>query len=176
MHHAGRAIALLITTQTLRHDTYNVSSGRPATNRDFADALEALRPGPRLALLPGRENETADDPYLDITRLHDDTGFAPGFDVTTAVADYVAWRATTTAEEKRKCWSPTYVATWTAPRWPTHATRLLNQRSGNLVMLLQAFEKHTGAVPAAEKRIAPRRMHDSGSGWTRGAGSRRHCG
>jgi nucleoside-diphosphate-sugar epimerase len=36
---AGRAIALLMTAATLRHNTYNVSSGRPATNREFADAL-----------------------------------------------------------------------------------------------------------------------------------------
>jgi hypothetical protein len=36
---AGRAIALLMTAETLRHDTYNVSSGRPATNRESADAL-----------------------------------------------------------------------------------------------------------------------------------------
>jgi nucleoside-diphosphate-sugar epimerase len=33
-----------------------------------------------------------DDPYLDTTRLTHDTGFAPTFDVATAVADYVAWR------------------------------------------------------------------------------------
>ncbi|WP_433088077.1 hypothetical protein ACQP1P_19335 [Dactylosporangium sp. CA-052675] len=38
---AGRAIALLMTTPTLRHDTYNVSSGVPSTNRDFAAALES---------------------------------------------------------------------------------------------------------------------------------------
>jgi nucleoside-diphosphate-sugar epimerase len=90
---AGRAIALLMTTQTLRHDTYNVSSGRPATNREFADALQAITPGLRLDLLPGRQNGPGADPYLDITRLADDTGFAPSFDVAAAVADYVAWRA-----------------------------------------------------------------------------------
>jgi nucleoside-diphosphate-sugar epimerase len=33
------------------------------------------------------------DPYLDITRLTNDTGFEPAFDVAAAVADYVAWRA-----------------------------------------------------------------------------------
>jgi hypothetical protein len=31
--------------------------------------------------------------YLDATRLSHDTGFAPAFNVATAVADYVAWRA-----------------------------------------------------------------------------------
>jgi len=91
---AGRAIALLMTTQTLRHDTYNVSSGRPFTNRQLANALQAaVVPGLRLELLPGRQAGPGDDPYLDITRLTHDTGFAPSFDVAAAVADYVAWRA-----------------------------------------------------------------------------------
>jgi len=90
---AGRAIALLTTAEALRHDTYNVSRGRPFTNREFADALEAITPGLRLDLLPGRQDGPGDDPYLDTTRLTQDTGFAPNFDVAKAVADYVAWRA-----------------------------------------------------------------------------------
>jgi nucleoside-diphosphate-sugar epimerase len=90
---AGRAIALLITAETLRHDTYNVSSGRPTTNREFADALQAITPGLRLDLLPGRHDGPGEDPYLDTTRLTHDTGFTPAFDVAKAVADYVAWRA-----------------------------------------------------------------------------------
>jgi nucleoside-diphosphate-sugar epimerase len=90
---AGRAIALLMTARTLRHDTYNVSSGRPFTNREFADALQAVIPGLRFDLLPGRQAGVGHDPYLDITRLRNDTGFEPAFDVAAAVADYVAWRA-----------------------------------------------------------------------------------
>jgi nucleoside-diphosphate-sugar epimerase len=90
---AGRAIALLTTAETLRHDTYNVSSGRPFTNRELADALRAITPGPRLGLLPGRQDGPGDNPYLDTTRLTRDTGFTPAFDVAAAVADYVAWRA-----------------------------------------------------------------------------------
>lgn len=90
---AGRAIALLTTAKTLRHDTYNVSSGRPFTNREFADALQEVVAGPRLDLLPGRQAGPGEDPYLDITRLTHDTSFEPAFDVTAAVADYVAWRA-----------------------------------------------------------------------------------
>jgi nucleoside-diphosphate-sugar epimerase len=89
---AGRAIALLMTAETLPHETYNVSSGRPVTNREFADALQTITPGLRLDLLPGRQDGPGDNPYLDTTRLTDDTGFAPTFDVATAVADYVAWR------------------------------------------------------------------------------------
>jgi nucleoside-diphosphate-sugar epimerase len=90
---AGRAIALLTTAETLRHDTYNVSSGRPFTNRELADELQAITPGLRLGLLPGRQDGPGDNPYLDTTRLTRDTGFTPAFDVAAAVADYVAWRA-----------------------------------------------------------------------------------
>jgi nucleoside-diphosphate-sugar epimerase len=90
---AGRAIALLTIAETLRHNTYNVSTGRPFTNRELADALEAITPGLRLDLLPGRQGGPGADPYLDTTRLTHDTGFAPAFDVAKAVADYVAWRA-----------------------------------------------------------------------------------
>jgi nucleoside-diphosphate-sugar epimerase len=82
-----------MTAETLPHNVYNVSSGRPATSRQFADALQAIIPGLRLRLLPGRQNGPGDDPYLDTTRLSHDTGFAPAFDLATAVADYVAWRA-----------------------------------------------------------------------------------
>ncbi|MGI5207604.1 NAD-dependent epimerase/dehydratase family protein [Spirillospora sp. CA-108201] len=90
---AGRAIALLMAAKTLEHDTYNVSSGRAVANREFAEALEAIRPGLRLDLLPGRWNGPGEDPYLDIARLTRDTGFTPEFDVAGAVADNVAWRA-----------------------------------------------------------------------------------
>jgi nucleoside-diphosphate-sugar epimerase len=90
---SGRAIALLMTTETLRYKTYNVSSGRPFTNRELVEALQAITPGLQLDLLPGRASGPGDNPYLDITRLTDDTGFTPDFDVAKAVADYVAWRA-----------------------------------------------------------------------------------
>jgi nucleoside-diphosphate-sugar epimerase len=95
---AGRAIALLTTAETLRHDTYNVSSGQPASNRAFAETLRALtadlRPDSRPDLVPVQQQPgQGNDPYLDITRLAAETGFAPAFDVAAAVAHYVAWRA-----------------------------------------------------------------------------------
>ncbi|HLK78622.1 MAG TPA: NAD(P)-dependent oxidoreductase [Streptosporangiaceae bacterium] len=90
---AGRAIALLMTAPTLRHDTYNVSSGRPFVNRELAAAVQAITPGVRLHLRPGRQAGPGDNPYLDTTRLTRDTGFGPAFDIPAAVADYVAWRA-----------------------------------------------------------------------------------
>ena len=77
---------------TLRHDTYNISSGRPVANHEFVTAVNAAVPGAEASLPPGRSPEApADDPYLDTTRLARDTGFEPAFDVRAGVADYVAW-------------------------------------------------------------------------------------
>lgn len=38
--------------------------------------------------------------------------------------------------------------------------RVLYRRSGNLIVLLHAFEKHTGKVPDAAKRLATQRFAD----------------
>ncbi|MEU4522809.1 hypothetical protein AB0F52_29365 [Amycolatopsis sp. NPDC024027] len=35
---------------------------------------------------------SGEDPYLDISRLTEDTGFKPRFDIAASVADYVEWR------------------------------------------------------------------------------------
>jgi UDP-glucose 4-epimerase len=90
----GRAIALLMRADTLNHETYNVSSGRPAANHEFVTAINAALPGADAALPAGRSPDApAHDPYLDVTRLAQDTGYRPSFDVHTGVADYVAWLA-----------------------------------------------------------------------------------
>ncbi|MFK4086301.1 NAD-dependent epimerase/dehydratase family protein [Kribbella sp. NPDC020789] len=91
---AGRAIALLTIAETLQHRVYNVSSGSRSTNRQIAEALEAITPGLHLDLLPGRQSGPGEDPYLDISRLTAETGFTPAYDVAAAVADYVNWRTT----------------------------------------------------------------------------------
>lgn len=89
----GRAIALLLTADAITHDTYNVSSGVPYTNRQLVAAARAAIPGARPELRPATGDRAAANPYLDITRLVQDTGFAPAYDLDAAVADYVAWRA-----------------------------------------------------------------------------------
>ncbi len=88
----GRAIALLMRADTLAHDTYNISSGRPVANHEFVTAVNAAVPGAEASLPAGRDPDApADDPYLDISRLARDTGFEPAYDVRSGVADYVAW-------------------------------------------------------------------------------------
>ncbi len=45
-------------------------------------------------------------------------------------------------------------------RFASTRYRLLYQRSDNLIVLLHAIEKHTGAIPEADVQIARRRMDD----------------
>lgn len=84
----GRAIALLQLADTLNHRTYNVASGRSTSNADVAAAIRAVIPDADVDLPDGPAAPTT---YLDITRLHDDTGYTPAYDTAHAAADYIDW-------------------------------------------------------------------------------------
>lgn len=88
----GRAIALLMTTAELGHVVYNVGSGFPYSHRELADSLGAALPGAGIEVVGDTEGAVR-HPFLDIGRLRAETGFEPEFDVSSAVADYVAWRS-----------------------------------------------------------------------------------
>ncbi|HEY7048942.1 MAG TPA: NAD(P)-dependent oxidoreductase [Jatrophihabitantaceae bacterium] len=90
----GRAIALLMHAERLKHRIYNVSSGRLVRYSDVVDAINAAVPGANITLPAGRNNDRPQDYYLDITRLSEDTGFQPEYDVERAVPDYVDWLKT----------------------------------------------------------------------------------
>ncbi|HEX4443926.1 MAG TPA: NAD(P)-dependent oxidoreductase [Galbitalea sp.] len=88
---AGRAIALLVTAPSLGHEIYNVSSGALVSNREIVDAIREQMPKANVDLTSGPPRLPG--PYLDITRLTEETGFTPSFDVRAAVRHYLAWRA-----------------------------------------------------------------------------------
>ncbi|MFB4300523.1 NAD-dependent epimerase/dehydratase family protein [Actinomadura sp. NTSP31] len=87
----GRAIALLMLTDRLNHRVYNVSSGRLVRYGEVVTAINAAVPGANITLPEGRNPDRPPDNYLDITRLQEDTGFQPEYDVERAVPDYVDW-------------------------------------------------------------------------------------
>jgi UDP-glucose 4-epimerase len=87
----GRAIALLMLAERLNHGTYNVSTGRLVRNSEVVAAINAVVPGANITLPEGRNPDRPPDNYLDTTRLREDTGFRPEYDVERAVPDYVDW-------------------------------------------------------------------------------------
>jgi UDP-glucose 4-epimerase len=84
----GRAIALLQLTEHLNHRTYNVASGHATTNAEVAAAIRQVVPDAQVDLPKGGELSQT---WLDITRLREDTGYEPVWDVNSAAADYIAW-------------------------------------------------------------------------------------
>ncbi|HEU5332885.1 MAG TPA: NAD(P)-dependent oxidoreductase [Actinocrinis sp.] len=86
----GRAIAALMTAESLNHQTYNIGSGRSSDNRDVAAAIEKAVPGARIELLDGFSGPEGEF-VLDISRLRADTGFEPAYDLERGIGDFVNW-------------------------------------------------------------------------------------
>jgi UDP-glucose 4-epimerase len=84
----GRATALLQTADALTYTTYNVAAGRMTTNAEVIAAIKRVVPDFDVELEPG---SSVPPSYLDITRLHQDTGYLPEWDVERSVADYIAY-------------------------------------------------------------------------------------
>jgi nucleoside-diphosphate-sugar epimerase len=90
-HDCGRAIALLMLAERLNHRIYNVSSGWLVRYSEVVAAINAVVPGANIVLPQGRNPARPTDNYLDISRLREDTGFRPAYDVGCAVPDYADW-------------------------------------------------------------------------------------
>jgi UDP-glucose 4-epimerase len=88
----GRAIALLQLAPRLRHRAYNVAGGRLTTYGELITAIRQVIPDAELSLPDGPgPGGPAENIWLDITRLREDTGYAPAYDTQQAAADYAGW-------------------------------------------------------------------------------------
>jgi UDP-glucose 4-epimerase len=83
----GRAIALLQLAR-LNHRTYNVGSGRATSGAEVIAAIKTVVPDAQLELPSGGDSRRN---WLDITRIHQDTGYQPEYDTERAAAEYIAW-------------------------------------------------------------------------------------
>ncbi|MBO0693942.1 MAG: NAD(P)-dependent oxidoreductase [Acidimicrobiaceae bacterium] len=92
-------IALLQLADGLKHRTYNVASGRPTRNGELVAAVKELIPDTTVSLPEGHDPKGSGVvPHADISRIREDTGYEPAYDVRSGVADYVAWLRAGNAE------------------------------------------------------------------------------
>jgi UDP-glucose 4-epimerase len=84
-------IQALHTTEKLNHRTYNVSTDASVTNRRIIQAVQKVIPEFDIQLTPGTSPRNRPTPHFDITRLREDTGFSPRYDIDSAVAEYIDW-------------------------------------------------------------------------------------
>lgn len=88
----ARAIALIQTAPTLDHRTYNIGSGRTTSNEQIVAAIKRTLPDATFTLTDNRSPHSPPvDPFLDLTRIHRDTGYEPAYDIDAAIADYINW-------------------------------------------------------------------------------------
>jgi UDP-glucose 4-epimerase len=87
----AQGIQLLTLTETLRHNIYNLGSGRATSNGELLAAVKQAVPGCPLELQAGRSPRWRQDAYMDLTRIKADTGYEPRYTAETGVRDYVAW-------------------------------------------------------------------------------------
>ena len=87
----ARGIALVHTATHLNHTTYNIGGGRAVTNSEVVASLADLVPGFTTDLSPGKTPGHPTDPYMDLKRLRDDTGFEASYSLEGGIQEYVAW-------------------------------------------------------------------------------------
>jgi nucleoside-diphosphate-sugar epimerase len=94
---AAQAVMLLLKAPTLRHRIYNVGFGRLVSLSEFADAIKKWLPKTEIHLGDGPGPLTSTktpmdiNACVDISRLHEDTGFTPEFDPVRGVEHYIKW-------------------------------------------------------------------------------------
>lgn len=86
----ARAIALVATTEKLHYTVYNIASGKSISNMELVYAIREVVPGFNVKLPAGR-TPFPPLPMMSTKRLQEDTGFAPKYDLRSAVRDYIDW-------------------------------------------------------------------------------------
>ena len=87
----AKGIQLAHMTEKLNHRVYNVASGRETKNREVLEAARRVVPETDGKFNPGAGPRHRENAYLDITRLKEDTGYQPQWDVYSGMADYIQW-------------------------------------------------------------------------------------
>jgi UDP-glucose 4-epimerase len=86
----ARAIALVHTAEKLQYDVYNIGSGKLTPNKEVVEAVKRVVPNFKVELPPGHF-PFPPLPLMETKRLQQDTGFAPKFDIRSAIQHYVDW-------------------------------------------------------------------------------------
>lgn len=88
---ADAIACVALASEPLRHQVYNVASGRALSMSEFAATIAKVIPDAALDVGPGLNPMNMQDPYymaLDGTRMEEEFGWRPRFDVDRAIGHY----------------------------------------------------------------------------------------
>jgi UDP-glucose 4-epimerase len=87
----ARAIQLLQMAEKLPQRIYNISGERPISYKEFVEAVKRVVPETNLSLEPGHGPGHRPNGYMDITRIKEELGYQPEYDVYRGVEEYIQW-------------------------------------------------------------------------------------
>ncbi|HET8562269.1 MAG TPA: NAD(P)-dependent oxidoreductase, partial [Candidatus Binatia bacterium] len=85
------AIQLLQMADKLSHRIYNIGCERPMRYREFVEAVKKAVPTAQIGLQSGHGPRNRPNAHMDITRIMEEVGYQPQYDVERAVAEYIDW-------------------------------------------------------------------------------------
>ena len=87
------AARIMLEASTLRYPVYNISLGRPLTLFDMISAIREAYPAVKFVEPLPEEDPTAKDTLaLDVTRMREDLGFEPKYDMVSSLREFIEWR------------------------------------------------------------------------------------
>ena len=87
------AVRAMLEVPALNYPVYNISTGQPTTMLGMVDAIREAYPQVRFVEPLPKEDPTKDNPrVLDITRMREDLGYEPKYDMVSGLKDYIQWR------------------------------------------------------------------------------------
>jgi len=75
----------------LSHRIYNIGSERPMIYGEFVEAVKTAVPDAQISLQPGRNPRYRPNTYMDITRVKEEVGYRPKYDIKRGVEEYIDW-------------------------------------------------------------------------------------
>jgi len=85
------AIQLLQMADKLSHRIYNIGCERPIRYGEFVGAVKKAVPNAHISLQPGHGPRNRPNAYMNITRIMEEVGYQPRYDVERGVAEYIDW-------------------------------------------------------------------------------------
>ena len=93
MDDTAAGICTVLDAPSLTYDVYNIASGRRITTEEVIQVLRGLRPSFQVVDDPSKDFGLV-RAVMDVTRVREDLGFTPSFDLTAGISDYLQWRET----------------------------------------------------------------------------------
>jgi UDP-glucose 4-epimerase len=79
---------------SLSHRVYNIGSGRADSYGEVAAAVKKAVPNAQINLQSGASGKGKSNPGSDLSRIGEDVGFAPEYDLERSIAEYIEWLKT----------------------------------------------------------------------------------